>query len=183
MDNILHPFANNTNTKTFPPPQQVYVNKQHVDKQRINSQRGFTIIEVALVLAIAGLIFLVVFLALPALQNSQKDTARKQDVGRVVSALQQYEADNNGLPSSGMWYKSDGSTSSGFSGYLGTLSQAKWVGVYPSFRLYDPGGDANYGVHIAVYLGQSCPGSSGNTPSDAAVAIMLTSGTAYCADM
>lgn len=59
-------------------------------------QSGFTIIEVALVLAIAGLIFLVVFLALPALQNSQKDNARKQDVARVVSALQAYEADNEG---------------------------------------------------------------------------------------
>jgi prepilin-type N-terminal cleavage/methylation domain-containing protein len=62
MDNILHTFANNTNTKKrYPPHQQVYANKQHVDKQRINSQHGFTIIEVALVLAIAGLIFLVVF--------------------------------------------------------------------------------------------------------------------------
>jgi prepilin-type N-terminal cleavage/methylation domain-containing protein len=35
---------------------------------------GFTIIEVVLVLAIAGLIFLIVFLALPALQRSQRDT-------------------------------------------------------------------------------------------------------------
>ena len=32
-------------------------------------QKGFTIIEVVLVLAIAGLIFLMVFIALPALQN------------------------------------------------------------------------------------------------------------------
>lgn len=48
-------------------------------------------------LAIAGLIFLVVFLALPALQNSQKDTARKQDVGRVVSAIEQFKSDNNSL--------------------------------------------------------------------------------------
>ena len=63
-------------------------------KQR--KQRGFTIIEVALVLAIAGLIFLVVFLALPALQNSQKDTARRQAVGQIISALETYEADNQG---------------------------------------------------------------------------------------
>ena len=49
---------------------------------------GFTIIEVALVLAIAGLIFLVVFLALPALQRSQRDTARRQDVAKGVVAMQ-----------------------------------------------------------------------------------------------
>ena len=35
---------------------------------------GFTIIEVVLVLAIAGLIFLMVFIALPVLQRSQRDT-------------------------------------------------------------------------------------------------------------
>ncbi|MBS7346174.1 MAG: type II secretion system protein, partial [Candidatus Sacchiramonaceae bacterium] len=38
---------------------------------------GFTIIEVVLVLAIAGLIFLVVFIALPALQRNQRDTQRE----------------------------------------------------------------------------------------------------------
>ena len=43
---------------------------------------GFTIIEVVLVLAIAGLIFLMVFLALPALQRSQRDTQRKNDMAR-----------------------------------------------------------------------------------------------------
>ena len=48
-------------------------------KQQIKD-RGFTIIEVVLVLAIAALIFLMVFIALPALQASQRDTARKNDV-------------------------------------------------------------------------------------------------------
>ena len=36
---------------------------------RSNKDKGFTIIEVVLVLAIAGLIFLTVFLALPALHT------------------------------------------------------------------------------------------------------------------
>ncbi|RKV92712.1 MAG: prepilin-type N-terminal cleavage/methylation domain-containing protein, partial [Candidatus Saccharimonas sp.] len=51
-------------------------------KQQIKD-RGFTIIEVVLVLAIAALIFLMVFIALPALQASQRDTARKSDVSIV----------------------------------------------------------------------------------------------------
>ncbi|MFZ1706834.1 MAG: prepilin-type N-terminal cleavage/methylation domain-containing protein [Candidatus Nanogingivalis sp.] len=53
-------------------------------------ERGFTIIEVVLVLAIAGLIFLMVFIALPALQRNQRDTQRKNDMSRVLSAVQSY---------------------------------------------------------------------------------------------
>ena len=60
-----------------------------------NSQKnGFTIIEVVLVLAIAGLIFLMVFLALPALQRSQRDTQRKNDIARLKAAYQHYKANN-----------------------------------------------------------------------------------------
>lgn len=51
------------------------------------SKKGFTIIEVVLVLAIAGLIFLMVFIALPALQRSQRDQARKNDASVVASAI------------------------------------------------------------------------------------------------
>ncbi len=62
---------------------------------------GFTIIEVVLVLAIAGLIFIVVFLALPALQRGQRDTQRKQDIGRFMSQITAYQTNNGGnLPSS-----------------------------------------------------------------------------------
>lgn len=69
-----------------------------MNKLVLRNQKGFTIIEVVLVLAIAGLIFLTVFLALPAMQKSQRDNARKQDVGKVVAYLQSYLADNNRLP-------------------------------------------------------------------------------------
>lgn len=50
-------------------------------------KQGFTIIEVVLVLAIAGLIFLAIFIALPALQRAQRDQARKNDVGLVADAI------------------------------------------------------------------------------------------------
>lgn len=64
--------------------------------QNIKSKSGFTIIEVVLVLAIAGLIFLIVFLAVPALQRSQRDTQRKQDLSRLVAAVQSYQSNNRG---------------------------------------------------------------------------------------
>lgn len=61
-----------------------------------NNKKGFTIIEVVLVLAIAGLIFLMVFIALPALQRSQRNTRRRQDMARIMSAITDYQANNNG---------------------------------------------------------------------------------------
>ena len=63
--------------------------------------KGFTIIEVVLVLAIAGLIFLMVFLALPALQRSQRDTQRKTDLSRAQTAINNYQSNNKGaIPAS-----------------------------------------------------------------------------------
>ncbi len=58
--------------------------------------KGFTIIEVVLVLAIAGLIFLMVFVALPALQASQRDGARKNDVSAVAAAVNSFASANKG---------------------------------------------------------------------------------------
>ena len=65
-----------------------------MNKQLTN--KGFTIIEVVLVLAIAGLIFLMVFIALPALQAGQRDTARKNDASTVLSAVNTYVSGNRG---------------------------------------------------------------------------------------
>lgn len=59
-----------------------------------SNKKGFTIIEVVLVLAIAGLIFLMVFVALPALQRSQRDTQRRNDMARVDTSLTQYQTNN-----------------------------------------------------------------------------------------
>ena len=66
-----------------------------MSKQELK-QKGFTIIEVVLVLAIAALIFLMVFIALPALQSSQRDTARKNDVSIVASAVNSWSGNNRG---------------------------------------------------------------------------------------
>lgn len=59
-------------------------------------QKGFTIIEVVLVLAIAALIFLMVFIALPALQRNQRDQDRKTVAGKVASAVTTYQSNKRG---------------------------------------------------------------------------------------
>ena len=71
-------------------------------KMQANERGGFTIIEVVLVLAIAGLIFLMVFIALPTLQRSQRDTQRRNDLARISTQISQYQTNNNGrLPAAG----------------------------------------------------------------------------------
>ena len=65
-------------------------------KQNTNFKKGFTIIEVVLVLAIAGLIFLMAFVALPALQRSQRDTQRRNDYAMLSTAITNYMTNNRG---------------------------------------------------------------------------------------
>lgn len=57
---------------------------------------GFTIIEVLIVLAIAGLIMLIVFLAVPALQRNARNNARNNDASRIASAATECLANRNG---------------------------------------------------------------------------------------
>ena len=65
-------------------------------KYKLNKRdSGFTIIEVIIVLAIAALIMLVVFLAVPALQRSQRNNARKTDVNRFSASIIGFVASNN----------------------------------------------------------------------------------------
>lgn len=100
--------------------------------------KGFTIIEVVLVLAIAGLIFLVVFLALPALQRSQRDTARRSSIGSFTSQLNQYQANNKGqIPASDATL-----------GVCGTKTITCFVTGYMKSNWTDPSSNAAY-VQVA----------------------------------
>lgn len=62
-----------------------------------NRKEGFTIIEVMIVLAIAGLIMLIVFLAVPALQRNSRNTQRKNDVSLVLAAMSEWVNNHNGV--------------------------------------------------------------------------------------
>jgi len=79
-------------------------------------------------LAIAGLIFLMVFIALPALQRNQRDTARKSDVAIVASGVVAYTGNNRGkFPDSGTLASyvkdhSDNTTSVAVNGTVGKSS-------------------------------------------------------------
>ena len=64
--------------------------------KNLKDAKGFTIIEVLIVLAIAGLIMLVVFLAVPQLRRNQQNSAARNEASRVLAAVTEYEANANG---------------------------------------------------------------------------------------
>jgi prepilin-type N-terminal cleavage/methylation domain-containing protein len=57
---------------------------------------GFTIIEVMIVLAIAGLIMVIVFIAVPQLQRNQRDNARQNITNRLKAEMENYAGNNQG---------------------------------------------------------------------------------------
>lgn len=57
---------------------------------------GFTIVETLFVLAIAGIILLIVFKALPALSRSSHNNQRRQDVQTILAAVSHYELNDSG---------------------------------------------------------------------------------------
>ncbi|HSE29006.1 MAG TPA: type II secretion system protein [Candidatus Saccharimonadales bacterium] len=159
--------------------------------KKLNNGKGFTIIEVVLVLAIAGLIFLVVFLALPALQRGQRDTQRKNDLGRFMSQVTSYSSNNQGnLPTSATAWNTM------ISNYL-TVNSANFS---------DPSSGATYSVpasggyntaapaspvtvqqgEIKIYTNSRCGGTNGVETStgsrNIAAVIYQEQGGFYCLD-
>lgn len=58
--------------------------------------KGFTIIEVLIVLAIAGLIILIVFLAVPALQRNSRNTSYRSEASQLLAGTTEFVNNNNG---------------------------------------------------------------------------------------
>lgn len=78
-------------------------------KGEMKKKIGFTMIEVSLVLAVAGLIFVIVFAMVPSLQRSQRDSKRREDVAVFLEAVKSYQKNNRGaLPAVGVdWGRDD----------------------------------------------------------------------------
>lgn len=148
--------------------------------QQKNKEKGFTIIEVVLVLAIAGLIFLMVFIALPALQRGQRDTQRRDDVSKFVSQLTSYSTNNRGaLP--------DISKMTGSGGFLNAYMKAD------AGEFNDPSSGDAYTIdagsastkQIQYVVGRECDGENINTSKNAgnrqaAVRIQLEGSGFFC---
>ena len=147
---------------------------------------AFTIIEVVLVLAIAGLIFLMVFIALPALQRNQRDTQRKNDIGRVLTALQSYQSNNRGsIPTSWAsqlitpYLRLDGDTFTDPSGINYRLTSRTVADGKPTQRINGAGDNSI----IFYYLNSKCDGENivaADGANKVAFAALLEGGGIYC---
>ena len=147
---------------------------------------AFTIIEVVLVLAIAGLIFLMVFIALPALQRNQRDTQKKNDIGRVLTALQSYQSNNRGsIPTSWEsqlttpYLRLDGDTFTDPSGINYRLTSRTVADGKPTRRI-NSAGDISM---IFYYLNSKCDGENivaADGANKVAFAALLEGGGIYC---
>lgn len=81
--------------------QNKYLNKK--GSTRTNSKRnlgGFTIIEIMIVLAVASLIMLIVFLAVPALQRNARNTNRTADATKIASSVNECLSNRNNVTTS-----------------------------------------------------------------------------------
>ena len=142
-----------------------------------------------------------VFIALPALQRSQRDAQRKQDVSRLLDAVQRYKSNNRGqLPSVLQTASWAGLTNSSSDRFIKT-----YLAVDGPFR--NPQGGTWY-IHGSMYntlgselpslnatvlsykldefhsaVGMKCDGSglvAAQGPSHVAVRIYLENGGTYC---
>lgn len=68
-----------------------------LDRIQKRKESGFTIVEVMIVLAIAGLIILVVFLAVPALQRNSRNQQRTNDVAMISAGVNECLNNRNGI--------------------------------------------------------------------------------------
>src|SRR5579859_1056694 len=93
-------------------------------------QEGFTIIEVLIVLAIAGLILLIVFLAVPALQSNARNQQRKSDVANLLAGMNEYVNDNQGTLPDTIAIAADGTTTFSQASGAGSNVQGAKVGFY-----------------------------------------------------
>jgi prepilin-type N-terminal cleavage/methylation domain-containing protein len=93
-------------------------------------RQGFSLIELTIVLAIAGLIISLVFVAASAAQRNGRDTTRRADTQKLATAIEQWAANNNGaLPKDG-----------------GELSGLSTTGYIDATKFKDPATGAMYSL-------------------------------------
>ncbi len=143
-----------------------------MNKKLSKQQKGFTIIEVLIVLAIAGLIMLIVFLAVPALQRNSRNTQRRDDVGKLLSIVTEYSTNNNGqLPTNAVCFGemaiSGGNNTQPVSAPGGYYCKAAGTSIS-----WDQNAAANNTTTDTVVLrsGARCDGTTGNATTQGASA-------------
>lgn len=141
------------------------------------SNKGFTLIEVVIVLAIAALIMVIVFLAVQGANRAQRDTARKNQANQILAAAQQFASNN-----SGQFPSSQAEVSTLFTDYKAPTTGLATDGSNASFS----GGKANENTILYMSPGTCGTGANSGTvvadpgANSFAVSIYQEAGGAYC---
>ena len=116
--------------------------------------KGFTIIEVMIVLAIAGLIILIVLLAIPALQRNSRNTTLKNDASAIAAGVSEFKSNNDGNAPTTI-------SATTVSGAAGTANVTMKLsnGATPTSTATPAAGALGY------QIGTACPGSATSTRS------------------
>lgn len=137
-----------------------------LNKLKKSDAKGFTIIEVMIVLAIAGLILLIVFLAVPALQRNARNTQRKNDASAVAGAIANFISNNGGsLPISlgsdlntntlDLCSSGGGTTGGTTACTANTNLETAKMGYYTQNQIYYNAGAAQGGITVAAVGSES----------------------------
>ena len=140
----------------------------------LKKEKGFTLIEIVLVLAIAGLLLVIVFLAVSGAQKSRRDSQRKNDASGYAAAVEQYASNHAGVyPATGVapgatyFARNDPQTGLPYAP-SGAVAAAPPIGT------------------IAYATGNICAGplcvAAGAKPNNYAVVIGTEQGGSYCVD-
>jgi len=121
-------------------------------------QSGFTIIEVLIVLAIGALIILAVLLAVPALQNNQRNSQRKSEASRIAAAAVQYYSDANSTWPSDAAGRTTAKTQIGQIATISGNKQITAVDVKAAADLPDSP-ELTSNATATVYTGAKCTGT------------------------
>jgi len=158
-------------------------------------ETGFTIIEVLIVLAIAGLILLIVLVAVPQLQKNQRNEARKNIVSRISTEISNYTGNNRGdIPTEGT------DANSGFAGgfeerYIESSDPSDPAGTHADTFMRPEGGQFTFGTYVTtrpdeteIFYDAQATCDGGETPvvstnaRDFALVVGLEGGASYCVD-
>lgn len=125
--------------------------------------RGFTIIEVMIVLAIAGFIALLIFQAIPTLTRNSRNSQRRDGVAGILRAVSRYELNNSGA----MPPACNGAACFGANTF--TSNQQLVYYTDPSNSTINVCAGGYNAANVLVYLGVGCSGAAVTSTDDVAL--------------
>lgn len=140
----------------------------HINTKKLT--KGFTIIEVLIVLAIAGLILAIIFLAVPALQRNSRNQGIRSDAASLLAGVNEYVANNNGqLPSPQSTFPGSGTGTITIGVPPAATAEVKTRGGTIAGSVNTSVAETNLG-EVTIHLGWKCNGSAPSTAATRSVA-------------